>query len=108
VLKRFSYILAIIVMTLLIALGGMLALFYHYGSGLPDYQHLTDYKPPVVTRLYANDGHMFAEYAWEKRIYVPVQSIPKRVIQAFFFWQLRIKIFINIPELIFPVLFRLL
>jgi len=83
VLKRFSYILAIIVMTLLIALGGMLALFYHYGSGLPDYQHLADYKPPVVTRLYANDGHMFAEYAWEKRIYVPVQSIPKRVIQAF-------------------------
>lgn len=76
-------ILAAIGVILLTSAAAILFLVYHYGADLPDYQHLAHYKPPIVTRLYANDGRMFAEYAWEKRIYVPVQAISKRVVQAF-------------------------
>lgn len=82
-LRTFYWALLILFLVLLGAAVGVLSLFYHYGAGLPDYQHLAHYKPPVVSRLYANDGRMFAEYAWEKRIYVPIQQIPKTVIQAF-------------------------
>jgi len=60
-----------------------ITIFYYYGVGLPDYKQLSDYQPPVVTRMYAGDGRLFGEYAWEKRIYVPLESIPKHVRDAF-------------------------
>ncbi|MFZ0693633.1 MAG: penicillin-binding protein 1A [Alphaproteobacteria bacterium] len=71
---------------LLLALAGAgagLYFFYHYGRGLPDYQQLADYEPPTVTRLHAGDGTLIAEYATEKRVFVPVDAIPKRVTNAF-------------------------
>jgi len=62
---------------------GVLYLFYHYGRDLPDYRQLADYEPPTVTRLHAGDGRLLVEYATEKRVYVPVKAIPRRVINAF-------------------------
>jgi len=59
------------------------ALFLHFSSDLPDYRELANYDPETVTRLYAADGKLMAEYALEKRVYVPLKSIPKRVSQAF-------------------------
>src|SRR5262249_11160484 len=54
-----------------------------YTSDLPDYTQLARYDPPVVTRVLAGDGRLLAEYALEKRVYLPIGSIPKRVINAF-------------------------
>ncbi|MBM85923.1 MAG: penicillin-binding protein [Rhodospirillaceae bacterium] len=56
---------------------------YAFGKGLPDYKQLADYQPPVVTRVHAGDGRLLAEYATERRVFVPVDAIPKRVIKAF-------------------------
>ncbi|MGC1585037.1 MAG: transglycosylase domain-containing protein, partial [Rhodomicrobium sp.] len=50
---------------------------------LPDYEKLSNYKPPVITRVHAGDGRLIAEFAKERRIYVPVQVMPKLVINAF-------------------------
>ena len=50
---------------------------------LPDYDKLATYKPPVITRVQAGDGRLIAEFAKERRIYVPVQDMPKLVINAF-------------------------
>jgi penicillin-binding protein 1A len=36
-----------------------------------------------VTRVLAGDGRLLAEYAIEKRVYVPIRAIPRRVIDAF-------------------------
>ena len=65
--------------------GGVVAVlgFYYFGRGLPDYRQLAVYEPPVMTRVYAGDGRLMAEYATEKRVFVPVGAIPKRVVQAF-------------------------
>lgn len=60
-----------------------LGVMFFFGSGLKDYRQLKDYEPPVTSRLYANDGRMFAEYAFEKRLFVPLNAIPERVRQAF-------------------------
>jgi penicillin-binding protein 1A len=60
-----------------------LYLFYHYGRGLPDYGQLAVYEPPTVTRIHAGDGRLIAEYAIEKRVFVPVDAMPKGVINAF-------------------------
>lgn len=58
-------------------------LFSHFTNDLPDYKQLSTYEPAVTTRLYAADGRLLAEYAKERRIYVPFEAIPRRVLQAF-------------------------
>jgi penicillin-binding protein 1A len=50
---------------------------------LPDYESLAKYEPPVMTRIHANDGLLISEFARERRIFVPINTIPKRVINAF-------------------------
>ena len=50
---------------------------------LPDYERLAKYEPPVMTRIHANDGTLMAEYARERRIFVPINVVPKMVIHAF-------------------------
>jgi penicillin-binding protein 1A len=57
--------------------------FSYFSRDLPDYSTLETYNPPIVTRLYAADGKLMAEYATQKRVYVPLTGIPKTVIQAF-------------------------
>jgi len=70
----------------ILAAGGIVAIYlvlHHYSEGLPDYRALADYKPKVVTRIHAGDGELLAEFSTEKRIFVPVDSIPKLVKEAF-------------------------
>ncbi|MFP6746862.1 MAG: hypothetical protein VCD66_04600 [Alphaproteobacteria bacterium] len=55
--------------------GGVLFIFHNYGRGLPEYRQLADYEPPVMTRVYGGDGRLLAEYATEKRIFVPIKAI---------------------------------
>ena len=65
---------------------GLVAVFlvlHHYSEGLPDYRALADYKPKVVTRVHAGDGELLAEFSTEKRIFVPIGSIPTLVKEAF-------------------------
>jgi penicillin-binding protein 1A len=52
-------------------------------EGLPDYTQLKKYEPPVMTRIHAADGQLIAEYAREKRLFLPIQLIPENVKQAF-------------------------
>lgn len=62
-----------------------LALFVvvHFTQQLPDYRQLDVYEPLITTRFYANDGQLLAEYASEKRVFVPITAIPKQVLNAF-------------------------
>jgi len=62
---------------------GFVALISYFGKDLPEYKQLKDYEPPVVTRLYAGDGRLLAEFAQQKRVYIPIENIPPRVKQAF-------------------------
>ena len=58
-------------------------LLWHFSRELPDYSQLQDYEPAVMTRVHASDGALLAEYAKERRLYIPVQAVPKLVINAF-------------------------
>ncbi len=57
--------------------------FHYFGRGLPDYHQLETYEPPVMTRVHAGDGRLLAEYAVEKRVFIPINAMPARVVQAF-------------------------
>ncbi len=52
-------------------------------ADLPDYTVLKDYQPPVTTRVHAADGTLLAEYARERRLFQPIETIPALVINAF-------------------------
>ena len=58
-------------------------LLWHYSQSLPDYSQLQDYEPAVMTRVHASDGSLLAEYARERRLYIPIQAVPKLVTSAF-------------------------
>ena len=62
---------------------GLGYLWITYGRDLPDYRQLADYAPPTTTRVYGGDGRLLAEYAREKRIFVPISAIPDQVKEAF-------------------------
>lgn len=62
---------------------GVALYLYKLSQDLPDYGSLANYQPPITTRVYANDGSLIAEYAQERRLFVPIESIPRRVIDAF-------------------------
>ena len=67
-----------------LGVAGFVALtLWYFNRDLPDYSQLGDYQPPVVTRIQAGDGRLLAEYATEKRVFVPVKAMPPLVIKAF-------------------------
>jgi penicillin-binding protein 1A len=52
-------------------------------ADLPNYDALARYEPPVTTRIHSSDGQLVAEYAHEKRLYLPIQAVPDLVKEAF-------------------------
>ena len=56
---------------------------WYFSTGLPDYKKLEVYEPPVSSRVYSENGELIAEYAIEKRLFVPYDAIPKLIINAF-------------------------
>src|SRR6187455_2801391 len=67
----------------LVGVAGVAGAIWHFSKDLPDYSQLQDYEPPVMTRVHASDGALVAEYARERRLYLPIQAIPKLVLHAF-------------------------
>ena len=59
------------------------AILWTFSSNIPDYKFLKNYKPPVSSKVYSGNGDLVADFSKEKRIFVPYNSIPKNVINAF-------------------------
>ncbi|MFI4948855.1 MAG: penicillin-binding protein 1A [Alphaproteobacteria bacterium] len=81
-----KFVRFLFVCTVLLAIaGGVFAglTIWYFGRDLPDYQQLAHYEPPIMTRVQAGDGRLLAEYATERRVFVPIAAIPKQVIRAF-------------------------
>ncbi len=68
-----------------ILLSGILiiSILWAYSNDLPDYKFLKNYKPPVSSKVYSGNGDLVSDFSKEKRIFVPFNSIPKNVINAF-------------------------
>jgi len=82
----FSHFNALIKIVIVVVLSVFFLLFsalWYFSSGLPDYKKLESYEPPVSSRVYASNGELVAEYAIEKRLFVPYDVIPKLIINAF-------------------------
>ncbi|MCB1433403.1 MAG: penicillin-binding protein 1A [Alphaproteobacteria bacterium] len=63
--------------------GAGIYIIWDSSKDLPDYKQLATYEPPVMTRIHAADGSLLAEYAAERRLFVPVNQMPRQLINAF-------------------------
>jgi penicillin-binding protein 1A len=82
-LRFFGFLFAAGTILFLVGVGAVAGLVWHFSRDLPDYSQLQDYEPPVMTRVHASDGSLLGEYAKERRLYLPIQAVPKSVINAF-------------------------
>jgi penicillin-binding protein 1A len=67
----------------LVGVAAVAGAIWHFSKDLPDYSQLQDYEPPVMTRVHAADGALLGEYSKERRLYLPIQAVPKLVINSF-------------------------
>ena len=56
---------------------------WSYSNKLPDYKFLKNYKPPVSSKVYSGNGVLISDFSTEKRIFVPFNALPKKIIHSF-------------------------
>tara|TARA_B100001540_G_scaffold309158_1_gene324922 strand:- start:3507 stop:5849 length:2343 start_codon:yes stop_codon:yes gene_type:complete len=61
----------------------VISILWIYSNKLPDYKYLKKYKPSVSSKLYSGNGILVSDFSSEKRIFVPFDAIPVKVINAF-------------------------
>ncbi|MBU0585734.1 MAG: penicillin-binding protein 1A [Alphaproteobacteria bacterium] len=82
-IRLIGYFFGIGTMLALLAAAGVAVFIGNLAKDLPDYEVLAKYEPPVTTRVHASDGALMAEFARERRLYIPIQAVPDRVKAAF-------------------------
>ena len=82
--RRLSWLLyGLLFLGVLAGAGGAAYIYYFYIKDLPDFAAIKEYRPPVVTRIYARDGRLMGEFFAERRIEVPYSRLPRHLILAF-------------------------
>ena len=81
--KFFRNIFILIASFILLSAISIISVLWTYSNDLPDYKFLKSYKPPVSSKVYSGNGELVADFSQEKRVFVPFNSIPKNVINAF-------------------------
>ena len=61
----------------------VIAILWAFSNKLPDYKFLKSYKPPVSSKVYAGEGQLVSDFSKEKRIFVPYDAVPPKVINSF-------------------------
>jgi penicillin-binding protein 1A len=83
ILKAFFLnITKILVLSCIVSLT-CLWIFYEFGRGLPSCDSLSQYEPPTVSRFYTDTGKLIYEHSNQKRLFIPIKYIPKRIIYTF-------------------------
>ncbi|MBO6481376.1 MAG: PBP1A family penicillin-binding protein [Pelagibacteraceae bacterium] len=81
--KFFNYTIKVCISILLFSTFLIFSAFWYFSYGLPDYKKLSNYEPSVLSRVYAESGELIGEFAIEKRLFIPFNSIPDKVINSF-------------------------
>ena len=81
--NHFNFLIKAVIVLISSLLFILFSALWYFSSGLPDYKKLESYEPPVSSRVYAENGTLIAEYAIEKRLFIPFDSIPTQIINAF-------------------------
>ena len=61
----------------------LFVLFVIWTRDLPSVESLSEYEPPVMSRVHAGDGKLIDEFSKQARVFVPVNTIPRDLQLAF-------------------------
>jgi penicillin-binding protein 1A len=79
ILVPFLALMILGLMAALAAVGG----YQYLSQDLPKINSLMDYRPPVITTVYTEDGRRIAEFFKERRIVIPLAEVPPLLVKAF-------------------------
>ena len=82
-LNFLNFSLKFLIIFFVVILFFALSTLWYFSIGLPDYKKLQNYQPPISSRVYSENRKLIAEYALEKRLFIPYESIPKKIINSF-------------------------
>ncbi len=82
-LKFLNFSAKFVIIFFVISIFFVFSTLWYFSVGLPDYKKLSNYQPPISSRVYSGNNKLIAEYALEKRLFIPYDSIPDKVINAF-------------------------
>ena len=82
-MRLFKTILVVLLTFLILFSIIIFTTLWTFSNNIPDYKFLKNYKPPVSSKVYSGNGELVADFSKEKRIFVPYNSIPNNVINAF-------------------------
>ena len=81
--KLFGYLFGIGTVLFILVAAGIGWYLSKVSEDLPDYSALKNYEPPVMTRVHAANGSLIAEYARQRRMFLPIQAMPEQLKQVF-------------------------
>ena len=81
--KLFKKLILLSLAGVLIMSVAVIAILWAFSNKLPDYKFLKSYKPPVSSKVYAGEGQLVSDFSKEKRIFVPYNAVPPKVINSF-------------------------
>ena len=82
-LNFLNFSLKFVIIFFAIILFFIFSTLWYFSIGLPDYKKLSNYQPPISSRVYSEDNKLIAEYSLEKRLFIPYESIPDRLVNSF-------------------------
>ena len=81
--KIYSKVIKLLFSVFIIGVFLTFSAFWYFSHDLPDFKKLSGYEPSVLSRVYDDNGQLIAEYSVEKRLFIPYDSIPDKVINSF-------------------------
>ena len=81
--KLFKKLILLSFAGILIMFVAVIAILWAFSNKLPDYKFLKSYKPSVSSKVYAGEGQLVSDFSKEKRIFVPYDAVPPKVINSF-------------------------
>ena len=81
--KFINFSLKFVIIFFAIVIFFIFSTLWYFSIGLPDYKKLSNYQPPISSRVYSEDRKLIAEYAIEKRLFIPFESIPDKIKNSF-------------------------
>ena len=79
----FKKIIKLAIVIFILCLLFSISTLWYFSLDLPDYKILANYKPPISSRVHSGEGQLIAEYALQKRLFIPYDSVPKNIIYSF-------------------------
>jgi penicillin-binding protein 1A len=80
--RIFGQLAFVVLVLLAVGVGALAGVVFVYSSNLPQVSELFDYRPDVMTEIYAANGSVIGSFALQRRVMVTYRQIPPTLREA--------------------------